>query len=328
MYKLIRPLLFKTDPEWIHDVALNVLGHTPLPTLLTLGQSIPKKPVELWGLTFRNPLGLASGFDKDAIAVHAWEKLGFGFVEVGTVTPKLQGGNPKPRIFRIPSHHAAINRMGFPNAGASAVVENLHYYRHHHKHKDFPIGVNIGKAKDTPLEEASGDYLECFQKLYDWGDFFVINVSSPNTPGLRSLQSPEHLGVIFKTLQEFNREHNNKPLLVKIAPDLALEEISDILRVSTENYLSGIVATNTSIDHSSVPLQEKGGLSGQPLRQKSTEIIRFIHKETRGELPIIGVGGVFTKDDFQEKLDAGASLVQLYTGFVYEGPWVAHKILC
>ncbi|MFZ5805776.1 MAG: quinone-dependent dihydroorotate dehydrogenase [Verrucomicrobiota bacterium] len=327
MYSLIRPLFFKLDPEFMHDVALHALTHTPMAALLTLGRSAPQKPVQLWGLNFRNPLGLASGFDKDAVAISAWERLGFGFVEVGTVTPKLQAGNPKKRIFRIPSHQAVINRMGFPNSGADAVVEHLHYYRHHCKRADFPIGINIGKGKETPLENAAGDYLECFQKLHDWGDFFVINVSSPNTPGLRDLQQPEFLKNIFSTLQEFNRQHGQKPLLVKIAPDLALEDIAKILEVAIANNLSGIVATNTTIDHSSVPLKEKGGLSGAPLRQKSTEIVRFIHKETQGRLPIIGVGGVFTKDDFQEKLDAGASLVQLYTGFIYEGPWVAHKIL-
>lgn len=328
MYHLLRSILFKTtDPERIHNIAMKMLARTPMAKILTLGKTPPRKTVSLWGFVFRNPIGLAAGFDKDAEAIEAWKQLGFGFVEVGTITPKPQTGNPKPRIFRIPEQKAIINRMGFPNQGVDAAIENLKKYRSNHHELDFPIGINIGKGIDTPIEEAYQDYLECFQKLYDFGEFFVVNISSPNTPGLRTLQQPELLDNILRTLQEFNRANKNKPLLVKIVIDFTPEQVVQILDVATRNEVSGIVTSNTSLDHTGIKLQEKGGLSGAPIRKKSTEMIHFIHQQTGGKLPIIGCGGVFTKDDFQEKLDAGAALVQLYTGFIYEGPLVVHKIL-
>ncbi|MFH1067104.1 MAG: quinone-dependent dihydroorotate dehydrogenase [bacterium] len=325
IYRLLRPLFFQTNPEWIHRVVMRMLEHTPMAAFLTCGRAAPRQPVKLWNLTFPNRLGLAAGFDKDAEALRAWKNLGFGHVEIGTVTPRPQAGNPKPRLFRCPQQEAIINRMGFNNKGVDFMAEKLRAYRKRYTTDDFVIGINIGKNKDTPLEQAAEDYLYCFKKLAELGDFFVINVSSPNTPGLRSLQQPELLRPIFSALQAAN--DSNKPILVKIAPDLELAEIAAILETAIAHRIAGVVATNTTIDHSSVALHEQGGLSGRPLAKKSTDIIRFIHQETKGQLPIIGVGGVFTRDDFQEKLDAGATLVQVYTGFIYQGPLIAHHVL-
>lgn len=325
IYKLLRPLFFQTDPEWIHHVVMYMLARTPMASFLTCGRAAPRQPVKLWNLTFRNRLGLAAGFDKDAEAIPAWKHLGFGHVEIGTVTPRPQPGNPKPRLFRCPQQEAVINRMGFNNKGVDFMAKKLRAYRKRYSADDFPIGINIGKNKDTPLERAAEDYVDCFKKLADLGDFFVVNVSSPNTPGLRSLQQPELLRPIFSALQAANSTH--QPILVKIAPDLELKEIAAILETAIAHRIVGVVATNTTIDHSAVPIREQGGLSGRPLAKKSTEIIRFIHQETKGQLPIIGVGGVFTRDDFQEKLDAGAALVQVYTGFIYQGPLIAHHVL-
>lgn len=328
MYPFLRDILFKvTDAEDIHHVALGCLAKTPMASLCTLGRGTPGNPVELFGLKFPNRLGLAAGFDKDAVALPAWKNLGFGFIEIGTVTRHAQPGNPRPRIFRIPSHKALINRMGFPNQGADVVAKRLSRLRMPRPHQPFPIGINIGKSKIAPLESAAADYLDSFQKLYAYGDFFIVNVSSPNTPGLRSLQQPEQLTAILSALQEFNRANANKPLLLKIAPDLEFEVIDQILQVIEEQKLSGIVATNTTIDHSSVPLKETGGLSGLPLARRSTEIISHISKSTSGKLPIIGVGGIFTPDDVKEKLDAGASLLEVYTSFIYLGPLTAHILL-
>ena len=323
--KIIRPILFKTtDPEWIHHVALATLGRTPAASLIAMGSKPPSRPVKLWGLTFRNPFGLAAGFDKDGEAMYAWAKLGFGFAEVGTITYLPQKGNPKPRLFRCPKEMAAINRMGFPGNGVEVAKRTLEKY-YKKPVPDFPIGINIGKSKDTPMEEAPEDYLKLLRELYDLGDFFVVNVSCPNISNFPDLQHPKRLSPILQALQKFNSEKSSKPILVKISPDLHFDDIAAILETSHENNIAGIVAVNTSLDHSAVTLDEKGGLSGRPLTKKSNDIIRFIKKHT--DMPVIGAGGVFNRDDFQEKLDAGASLVQVYTGFVYEGPRIAFKVL-
>jgi dihydroorotate dehydrogenase len=325
MYSTLRHLLFQFDAETIHHTALWGLGKTPLARILGPKPSEVSQPVQLWNLTFRNPIGLAAGMDKDGVAVAAWRDLGFGFIELGTVTRHPQPGNPRPRIFRCPQQKALINRMGFPNQGAEALANRLRHLRVNHH--EFPVAINLGKSKVTTLEEAASDYLFSFETLDTLGDFFIVNVSSPNTPGLRNLQDKTALTPILKALQDSNRARHKKPILVKIAPDLTLPEISEILEVIADLDLAGIVATNTTLDHSSVTLQETGGLSGNPLRQKSTEIIRYISKETQGRLPIIGVGGVFTRDDYLEKRDAGASLVEVYTGFVYQGPSIVRNLL-
>lgn len=283
-----------------------------------------KNSCEVFGLRFPNRVGLAAGFDKNALALPAWEALGFGFAEIGTVTAHAQAGNPKPRLFRVPKISAVINRMGFNNDGADAVATRLERLRATPQWPRFPVGINLGKSKITPLEEAAADYLYSFRRLQNAGDYFVLNVSSPNTPGLRKLQDRGALGDLFSTIQNANSER--KPLLVKIAPDLSWGALDDVLMLVAEHHLAGIVATNTSIDHSSVPKSEcqTGGLSGEPIRTRATEIIRFISARTK--VPIIGVGGIFSAQDAMEKIEAGASLVQLYTGFIYKGPSLIRHI--
>jgi dihydroorotate dehydrogenase len=278
-------------------------------------------------LHFRNPIGLAAGFDKDAKALLAWEHLGFGFAEIGTVTAEGQPGNPQPRVFRLAQDEALINRMGFPNLGAEAVSRRLDAYKADGLWPKIPLGINLGKSKITSLENAPADYLKSFRLLRSFADFIVINVSSPNTPNLRLLQQKDGLLSILEPLVNENRSTGKDvPLLVKIAPDLSEPQIDDVLTVIAQLGLSGIVATNTTLDKSSVALKEEGGLSGKPVRKKSTEIIHYISQATKGQLPIIGVGGIFTAADAQEKFEAGAHLVQLYTGFVYEGPLVVKQI--
>ncbi|MEG3435987.1 quinone-dependent dihydroorotate dehydrogenase [Pannus brasiliensis CCIBt3594] len=295
----------------------------------------PRLAVNLWGLSFPNPLGLAAGFDKNGLGAGVWDSFGFGFAEVGAVTLEGQPGNPTPRLFRLPDDRAALNRMGANNRGAAALAETLQACWRQQPRR-IPIGINLCKSKNTPLEAAPGDYLGSFRYLFDRADYFVVNVSSPNTPGLRSLQSGEQLDRILDTLQTENQ--GRKPLLVKISPDLALEEIKTILELSKTYRLAGIVATNTTIDRSGLKTrvlpqtgksieEEAGGISGRPLRERSTEIIRFIYRETRGELPIIGVGGIFSIEDVWEKITAGASLLQVYTGWLYQGPWMVPTVL-
>ncbi len=278
----------------------------------------PRSVREVFGLSFPNAVGLAAGFDKNALVLPAWEGLGFGFAEVGTITARAQPGNPQPRLFRVPEICGVINRMGFNNDGADVVAARLAKLRGTPRWPRFPVGINIGKSKVTPLEEATADYLYSFSRLRDLGDYFVLNVSSPNTPGLRKLQDRGALAELFGAVQAANVSH--KPMLVKIAPDLTWEAVDDVLSLVEEHKISGIIATNTTIDHSSVPenRRQTGGLSGRPLRARSTEIIRYITTHTK--VPVIGVGGIFTGDDAKEKFDAGAVLVQLYTGFIYEGP--------
>lgn len=347
----IRPLLFtglNSDPEWLHQQTIRVLGtleqngHRPPANWVQaqLQQSLCVRDVrleqKLWGATFPNPVGLAAGFDKDGVAAGVWSSLGFGFAELGTVTLHAQPGNPRPRLFRLPQDLAALNRMGFNNCGAAAMAARLAGTVRTGTTRTIPIGINLGKSKVTPLDEAFCDYLASFRLLKDWGDYFVVNVSSPNTPGLRSLQNAASLGSILDALQQENQ--GQKPIFVKIAPDLEWEALADILSLSKAYQLPGIIATNTTIRRDNLKTQlisptgksvseETGGISGAPLRDRSTEVIRFIWKQTQGQLPIIGVGGIFTAEDAWEKITAGASLLQVYTGWIYEGPWMVRRIL-
>ncbi len=294
----------------------------------------------LWGLSFVNPIGLAAGFDKDGVATGLWSAFGFGFAELGTVTLHAQPGNPPPRLFRLPLDQAALNRMGFNNQGAAALAKRLERQRQRWVDREetnlIPLGVNLGKSKVTPLEAAAVDYLESFRLLQHLGDYFVVNVSSPNTPGLRSLQAADQLDLILRALQQENQA--DKPLLVKIAPDLDWEEIEVVIDLAQTHRLAGLIATNTTIRRDQLTTQtiaatgnpvsaEAGGISGAPLRSRATEVIRFIYQQTEGKLPIIGVGGIFDAEDAWEKLTAGASLLQVYTGWLYEGPWMVQRIL-
>ena len=289
----------------------------------------PKLERKLWGLTFPNPVGLAAGFDKDAKYTDPLACLGFGFIEIGTVTPRPQSGNPKPRLFRLPADSALINRMGFNNDGATEAAKRLKLRK-----ERIIIGGNIGKNKDTANELAADDYEKCFLELYSEVDYFVVNVSSPNTPGLRALQDKEPLTQLLNRLQALNKQKGGKkPILLKIAPDLTNEQLDDIITIIRDTKLDGLVSSNTTIDRSGLhtPTTEveaigMGGLSGAPLRQRATEVIRYLHKNSNGQIPIIASGGIFTAADAQEKLDAGAVLVQVYTGFIYEGPGIAKRI--
>lgn len=302
----------------------------------TFNYSDPALTQTLWGLDFPNPIGLAAGFDKDGIAAHLWPYFGFGFTELGTVTYHAQPGNPRPRLFRLLPDQAVLNRMGFNNWGAAALAERLNPTDATHPPlATIPIGINLGKSKVTPLEAAADDYRASFQLLRDRGDYFVVNVSSPNTPGLRSLQATEQLEPILAALQQENQ--GKKPLLVKIAPDLNWDEIDAVVSLARQYELAGIIATNTTISREGLRTQtlaatgrpiaeEAGGISGAPLAARSTAVIHHIYQQTRGELPIIGVGGIFTAEDAWEKITAGASLLQVYTGWIYEGPWMLRRI--
>jgi dihydroorotate dehydrogenase len=322
--QVLRPALFAIDAEKVHDMAIGALAASgPL-----LHRFPAKHDVRLsqtvFGVRFPAPVGLAAGFDKNAVALAAWPTLGFGFVEVGTVTARAQEGNPKPRVFRVPECQAIINRLGFNNDGADAIAVRLRLLEKSGRWPRIPVGINIGKSKVTPLEEATSDYLLSFERLHHFGDYFVLNISSPNTPGLRALQDRPALDELLGTVQR--RNSARRPLLVKIAPDLQWPAIEEIIALSHEHELAGIIATNTTVDHSYVPLhrQQQGGLSGWPLRERSTEFVRFLAERTT--LPIIAVGGILTVDDALEKFDAGATLVQVYTGFVYEGPRLIRDI--
>lgn len=342
----LRPLLFLRDSEKIHNqtlaqLALAARSKTVCRAMAACFRPQPL-PVELFGLKFPNPVGLAAGMDKQAAAVPIWAALGFGFSELGGVTWHAQPGNPAPRMFRIPPDRALINRMGFNNPGAEALAATLarwHVSGHWPAH---PVGINLGKSKITLLAEAAQDYAQSFRALRDHADFFVVNVSSPNTPNLRQLQDKAALDEILAALQEVNSATNptaqtqkqKRPLLIKIAPDLSFEALDEVLELVGPRQIAGIVATNTTIARptSSDPRRqaiysETGGLSGRPLAARSTEVIRHIHQQTQGRLPIIGVGGIFNADDAWEKITAGASLIQLYTGLVYEGPGVAGNIV-
>lgn len=335
MYPLIRKVLFRRDPEEVHYWAMAKLQtaySNPLLRKMLRSMFTYKKPSlerTIWGITFPNPVGLAAGFDKDARWINELSCLGFGFVEIGTVTPLAQPGNPKPRLFRLPEDKAVINRMGFNNEGASAAAERLSK-----PHERIIVGGNIGKNKDTPNEQAIDDYEKAFIALYEVVDYFVVNVSSPNTPGLRALQDKEPLTRILNRLQVLNKEMGkNRPILLKIAPDLSIEQLDDIISLVTDTQIQGVVATNTTIDRSGLKSDATkvesigaGGLSGKPLTNRSTEVVKYIHEKSGGSIKIIAAGGIFTAADAQEKLDAGASLVQVYTGFIYEGPAIASNI--
>ena len=354
---LVRPILFTQDSEKIHNRTLHALDWASRRLFLRKTAEkfygAPELPIELFGLKFPNPVGLAAGMDKHAVAVPIWEKLGFGFCELGGVTWHPQPGNPQPRMFRAVEDEALINRMGFNNPGAQALADKLTEWRKLGCWPAHPVGVNLGKSKITPLEKAAEDYANSFRVMCGLADFFVVNVSSPNTPNLRQLQDKSALDEILASIQEINVAASRQsvtdfaqsrstallrdattPILVKIAPDLSFDALDEILELIQSRNVSGIVASNTTIErpetsnsHLQKIYSETGGLSGRPLRQRSNEIIRHIYKQTCGELPIIGVGGVFDADDALAKIFAGASLVQIYTGLVYEGPGIAKNIV-
>jgi dihydroorotate dehydrogenase len=327
--RFVRPILFSLSAETAHDLAIRSLrSASSLPAVLRALQRFkpPDKPKTVFGLTFPNPIGLAAGFDKNGVALPAWAALGFGFAEVGTVTAKPQPGNPKPRIFRYPEQGALINRLGFNNDGANAVAARLKKLRVSGHWPAIPVGINIGKSKTTPIEEATGDYLYSFRLLHAFADYVVLNISSPNTPGLRSLQSHEALEELLRAIRQEN-ETSGKPVLIKIAPDLSLAELEQIIASCEQNGVAGIIATNTTLDHSAIPASrdQTGGLSGRPLREKSTEFVRTI--TSRSRLPVIASGGIFDDESAREKLEAGAQLLQVYTGYIYRGPGLLREIL-
>ena len=327
--RFVRPILFSLSAEAAHDLAIrNLRSASALPSALRLLERFkpPPKPKTVFGLTFPNPIGLAAGFDKNGVAIPAWAALGFGFVEVGTVTAQAQPGNPKPRIFRYPEQGALINRLGFNNDGADIVAARLRELRESGRRPDIPVGINIGKSKITPIEEAVSDYLYSFRLLAPLADYVVLNVSSPNTPGLRSLQEHEALEQLLHAVRAENQT-SSKPVLLKIAPDLSVPELEQIVATSEQNGIAGIIATNTTLDHSSIPASrdQSGGLSGRPLREKSPEFVRAI--TFRSSLPVIASGGIFDAASAREKLEAGAQLLQVYTGYVYRGPGLLREIL-
>ena len=325
--RIVRPLLFSLPPEWVHHASLAAMTHTPLASLIEplARREFPALERKLFGLTFPNPIGLAAGFDKNAEGVTVWPRLGFGFMELGTVTPRPQPGNPRPRVFRLPAEQGLINRLGFPNVGVEEVARRLERIKASGRWPRTPVGLNLGKNKDTPLTEAGRDYVACFRRTRELADYFVVNVSSPNTPGLRDLQQGQFLDSILGPLREED-PGAKLPLLIKIAPDLTEVQIADVVNAVQKYRLAGIVATNTTIDKRGLSVQEEGGASGRPLTARSTEIIRSVHRLTAGRVPIIGVGGIFNAADAREKFEAGASLLQIYTGFVYEGPLVVREI--
>ena len=331
MYKfLIKPILFLFDPEWVHHAVfylLKVIHRIPgMGSMIRALYHIKDQRLErkLFGLTFPNPVGLAAGFDKDAKLYQELSNFGFGFIEIGTLTPKPQPGNPKKRLFRLPEDNGLINRMGFNNQGVVEAIERLK------KNNGVLIGGNIGKNKITPNDEAVSDYVQCFEALFPHVDYFVVNVSSPNTPNLRALQDKEPLQHLLQTLKDLNLKRNSpKPILLKIAPDLIDDQLLDIIDIVTTVKIDGVIASNTTLSRQgliSSNRSEMGGLSGKPVAERSTEVIRFLHEKSNNAFPIIGVGGIHSSEDAINKLNAGASLIQLYTGFVYEGPGVIKKI--
>ena len=335
MYKsIIRPFLFKKQPEDAHNFLfrnLKLLDRLHLNFMLKwmYNYQNPKLEKEVFGIKFPNPVGLAAGLDKDAEVSDILGAIGFGFVEIGTVTPKAQPGNPKPRLFRLPKDEALINRMGFNNEGVAACVKRLK-----NRKSKVIIGGNIGKNKITANEDAISDYEKGFEALFDYVDYFVVNVSSPNTPNLRELQDKKPLTALLNHLMELNAQKEKpKPILLKIAPDLTNEQLDDIVEIVISTKIAGLVATNTTIARSGLSYDKDfvenigaGGLSGKPVRERSTEVIRYISKKSEGKFPIIGVGGIHSPKDAIEKLEAGASLVQIYTGFIYEGPSLVKQI--
>jgi dihydroorotate dehydrogenase len=336
MYSILRSLLFLFDAEKVHyftTSSLNKILKLPFAKkIFTRLFIVNDKKLErkLFGLTFKNPVGLAAGFDKNATMFNDLTYCGFGFIEIGTLTPKGQPGNDKPRLFRLKSDKAILNRMGFNNDGVEIAIEQLK----NRKHKDLIIGGNIGKNKVTPNEEANNDYLIAFEKLFPYVDYFVVNVSSPNTPNLRALQDKEPLMNLLSELKNANSKKTNpKPILLKIAPDLTNEQLDDVIEIITTTKTDGVIATNTTIDREKLKTPKTeveklgaGGISGKPLTKRSTEVIRYLHEKSNAAFPIIGVGGIHSAEDAIEKLKAGASLIQIYTGFIYEGPSLVKKI--
>ncbi len=338
LYKNIaKPLFFKLDPETAHEIVIHSMSTAgKIPGMNQITQSIlgvksfPQLAVKVAGLNFANPVGLGAGLDKNAIAVKFFSSIGFGFVEVGTVTPKPQPGNDKPRSFRLPSDEALINRMGFNNFGADAMVKQLKQVGH----RAIPVCVNIGKNKLTPNERAEEDYQTCIQKLYAYGDFFTVNISSPNTPDLRKLQHGDELSRLLETVVkemdvQAEKTGTKKPVFVKIAPDLSSDELKYTIELLRSYPIDGVIATNTTLSRKGLThsnADQMGGLSGKPLARMSTEMIRQIYRLTEGKFPIIGVGGIFTAQDAYEKIRAGASLVEIYTSLIYEGPGVVNRI--
>jgi dihydroorotate dehydrogenase len=331
MYKLlIRPILFWFDPEEVHYFSFSFIKFiSKIPFVPSIVKSIyevkdSRLEREVFGLKFKNPVGLAAGFDKNAVLYKELSNFGFGFIEIGTLTPVGQEGNPKKRLFRLKEDSSIINRMGFNNGGVQEAVERLK------KNKSVLIGGNIGKNKLTPNENATQDYEICFEALFDYVDYFVVNVSSPNTPNLRELQDKKPLTELLQTLQNKNlAKPKQKPILLKIAPDLTDSQLFDIIDIVNETKIAGVIATNTTLSREGLQSKNKsemGGLSGKPLTNRSTEVIRFLSEKSNKAFPIIGVGGIHSAEDALEKLEAGASLIQLYTGFIYEGPSLVTKI--
>jgi len=337
---IVRPILFRLPAETAHEFALRSLSLTlsNKPVRNIVAPQFQREPfgkLRRFGLEFRNPIGLAAGFDKNGTAAQALSALGFGFIEVGTVTGEPQPGNPRPRIFRLPRDRALINRLGFNNCGAAQLAENIKRRR-----PDCVLGVNIGKSRSAPISDAVVDYLKSFDTIYEVADYIAINVSSPNTPNLRDLQRPKMLVDLLESLQQRSNKlaekyclSHPKPILLKIAPDLTEAEIASIVDTALHSSVAGIIATNTTIQRDGLQTPRErieacgeGGLSGAPLRRRSNEVIGFIHRASQGALPIIGVGGVFTAEDAWDTICSGASLIQLYTGFIYEGPSVARRI--
>jgi dihydroorotate dehydrogenase len=340
MYRqVLKPFLFRMDPEHIHHKMIGALkqagkfpGGTALLQAMYGVKPHPELETELWGIQFPHPVGLAAGLDKNGQAVPAFSSVGFGFMEVGTVTPKGQPGNDMPRLFRLPPDEALINRMGFNNAGADEMVKELASIRH----RPIPVAVNIGKNKDTPNEQAVEDYVQCIRTLYDYANLFVVNISSPNTPGLRNLQHGDELRALLAAVTEEMDTQKRKrsadaalPILVKIAPDMDQMELEQVVETISSSRISGIIATNTTLSREGLThsnASETGGLSGKPLTSRSTEVIRSIYKLTEGKLPIIGSGGIFTAEDAYDKIRAGASLVEIYTSLIYKGPEVNREL--
>ncbi len=335
MYRVVRFFLFLLNTEAIHHITFKMIKIGALVPLkmwtwrLLFKLKDTRLEREVFGIKFPNPVGLAAGFDKDAKLFDELGAFGFGFVEIGTVTPLPQDGNPKPRLFRLKDDNAIINRMGFNNEGVEAAVARLR-----RKKSNIIIGGNIGKNKVTPNDKAVNDYEICFEKLFPFVDYFVVNVSSPNTPGLRDLQEKEPLTALLNRLQELNTEkESRKPILLKIAPDLTNEQLDDIIEIVADTKIDGVVATNTTIDRSGLKTDKNkvdsignGGLSGKPVKARSTEVIKYLADKSGRAFPIIGVGGIHSAEDALEKLDAGASLVQVFTGFIYEGPFLIRRI--
>jgi dihydroorotate dehydrogenase len=328
--RFIRPLLFSLDAETAHDLTIALLRSAsrvdPALRALSFFQPVPK-PKTVFGVNFPNPIGLAAGLDKNGVALTAWAAMGFGFVEIGTVTAKAQPGNPKPRIFRFPEQRALINRLGFNNDGAGTIASRLQKLRESGRWPaNCRVGINIGKSRVTPLTEATGDYLYSFRLLRDFADYIALNVSSPNTPGLRELQDPAALSQLLRAIRDEN-QISGKPILVKIAPDLSSTELEEIIGTCEENEVAGLIATNTTLDHSSIPpaRDQAGGLSGAPLREKSTALVRSIFAKSK--IPVIASGGICDGESAREKFEAGAQLLQIYTGYIYRGTRLLREIV-